>query len=247
MKNVQGKVVEKLEIHILCSIIFLFRKSYRLWNKVEKCCRAGQTTDDRQYGTCALRAGCLLPYTHTHTHTHTHMLRNTHCLSSASMSRYCLTTDSKFRFSCRGSEEFKDLRSVQKTENGGTIGSCTIQCALLHLHRSAEIFVSTANFWLPTFHCILQISLRATCGSSWDSRFDSKFIVLSVKEIQHDTTTGLAAVLKKDSRGASSNGRTAVASVYVPVRFQTYLYANKLWLSSGNVLIPRHTHHLLLH
>jgi hypothetical protein len=39
---------------------------------------------------------------------------------------------------------------------------------------------------------------------------------LSVEEVQHDPTAGLAAVPKEDFTGASSNGRTAVASVHVP-------------------------------
>jgi len=39
------EVVEKITTHILCSIAY-FRKSRRLWNKVEKYCRVGQTTDD---------------------------------------------------------------------------------------------------------------------------------------------------------------------------------------------------------
>jgi len=42
----QTQVVEKLEIHILCSVTFFPRKSCRLWDNVEKCCRAGQATDD---------------------------------------------------------------------------------------------------------------------------------------------------------------------------------------------------------
>ena len=43
----QIKVVEKIRTHILYSItIFLFRKSCRLWDNVEKYCRTGQATDD---------------------------------------------------------------------------------------------------------------------------------------------------------------------------------------------------------
>jgi hypothetical protein len=108
---------------------------------------------------------------------------------------------------------------VQKAESGDTIGSCTIQCALLHLHRSV-------NSQLLTNHLLLYSPDLVQCDicSSRDSRFDSNSIVLSVKEIQHDTAAGLAAVLQKDFRGASSNGRTVVASVYLPVRFQTYLF-----------------------
>ena len=40
----QTKVVEKIKTHILCSVTF-FRKSYRLWDNVEKYCTAGQATD----------------------------------------------------------------------------------------------------------------------------------------------------------------------------------------------------------
>jgi len=42
----QTILVEKIVTHILCSLIFFPRKSCRLWDKVEKCCRAGQDTDD---------------------------------------------------------------------------------------------------------------------------------------------------------------------------------------------------------
>jgi len=41
----QTKVVDELKTHILFSINF-FRKSWRLWDKVEKYCRAWQSTDD---------------------------------------------------------------------------------------------------------------------------------------------------------------------------------------------------------
>jgi hypothetical protein len=41
----QTNDVEKIKIHILCSIT-LFRKLYRLWDKAEKHCTAGQVTDD---------------------------------------------------------------------------------------------------------------------------------------------------------------------------------------------------------
>ena len=36
----QTKVVDKIKTHILCSV-----KSYRLWDDVEKYCRAGQATE----------------------------------------------------------------------------------------------------------------------------------------------------------------------------------------------------------
>ena len=38
------KAVQKIKTHILCSVTF-FRKSCRLWDNVEKYCRAGQATD----------------------------------------------------------------------------------------------------------------------------------------------------------------------------------------------------------
>jgi len=40
----QTKVVEKIKTHIINSITF--RKSCRLWDYVEKYCRAGENTDD---------------------------------------------------------------------------------------------------------------------------------------------------------------------------------------------------------
>jgi len=40
----QTKVVEKIKTHILFSVT-VFRKSCRLWDNVEKYCRAGQLTD----------------------------------------------------------------------------------------------------------------------------------------------------------------------------------------------------------
>ena len=40
----ETKGVEKIKVHILYSVTF-FRKSYRLWENVEKYCRAGQATD----------------------------------------------------------------------------------------------------------------------------------------------------------------------------------------------------------
>ena len=42
----QTKVVEKLKTHILFSVTF-FRKSYLLWDNVEKYCSAGQEADDK--------------------------------------------------------------------------------------------------------------------------------------------------------------------------------------------------------
>jgi hypothetical protein len=42
----QTKFVEKIKTHILCSVTFFPPlKSCRLWDNVEKYCRAGQATD----------------------------------------------------------------------------------------------------------------------------------------------------------------------------------------------------------
>jgi len=47
--------VEKIKTHILCKVTFFFRKSYRLWDNVEKYCRSGQVTDDNM-----VHAHCML-------------------------------------------------------------------------------------------------------------------------------------------------------------------------------------------
>jgi hypothetical protein len=44
MRNVSEKSYIEKKTHILCSVTF-FRKSCRLWDKVEKLCTAGQATD----------------------------------------------------------------------------------------------------------------------------------------------------------------------------------------------------------
>jgi len=49
----QAKVIEKIKTHILCSVTFFFRKPFRLWDNVGKCCTAGQVTD----GNTARRMG----------------------------------------------------------------------------------------------------------------------------------------------------------------------------------------------
>ena len=54
LRNV-SEVVEKIKTYILCSIFFSFRKSYRLWDNVEKYCRASQATRDNM-----MHAHCML-------------------------------------------------------------------------------------------------------------------------------------------------------------------------------------------
>jgi len=46
MRNVSEKVVEKIKTLILFSATFFFFKPCRLYDNVEKYCRAGQATDD---------------------------------------------------------------------------------------------------------------------------------------------------------------------------------------------------------
>jgi len=41
---------ESLKSHMFCSIFFFFRKSCRLWDNVEKYCRAGEATDENMVG-----------------------------------------------------------------------------------------------------------------------------------------------------------------------------------------------------
>jgi len=51
----QTKVVEKIKTYILCSVTFFFRKSCRLWDNVEKYCKAWQATDDNMaHAVCVL-------------------------------------------------------------------------------------------------------------------------------------------------------------------------------------------------
>ena len=54
-KMFQTGVVDKLDVHILCWITFVFLKSYRLWDNVEKYSRERKTTDDNM-----AHAHCML-------------------------------------------------------------------------------------------------------------------------------------------------------------------------------------------
>ena len=59
-KCFRHKFAEKIKTHILCSVFFFFffsRKSYRLWQNVEKYRRAGKKTNDNMaYAHCMLGA-----------------------------------------------------------------------------------------------------------------------------------------------------------------------------------------------
>ena len=61
----QLNVVQKLETHIFMINNFLFRKSFFLWDNVEKYCRAGQATDNNI--TRRMHTECCIPKaTNTH-------------------------------------------------------------------------------------------------------------------------------------------------------------------------------------
>ena len=71
MRNVTGKICRERR-----NTLF-FRKSCRLWNNVEKYCKAGHAT----YGNLA-HANCMLD---TYSYKHTVIIRNNHFFSTATM------------------------------------------------------------------------------------------------------------------------------------------------------------------
>jgi len=69
----QRLAAEKIKIHILRSITFFFRKSYRLWDNVEKLRGDGEATDEKIIW--RMRFVCWITKTtdkHKQTNTHTH-------------------------------------------------------------------------------------------------------------------------------------------------------------------------------
>ena len=74
MRNFQAKVVEKIKIHILCSVFFA--KLCLLWH-VEKYCGAGQVTDDSM-----THAHCMVD---TRSYTHTNRILNTYSFSTSAV------------------------------------------------------------------------------------------------------------------------------------------------------------------
>jgi hypothetical protein len=62
--------VEEIKIHSLCSVT-VFRKSYRLWDNVEKCGGAREATNDKSPRAQAPAHTHARTYTRAHTHTHT--------------------------------------------------------------------------------------------------------------------------------------------------------------------------------
>ena len=71
----ETKVVQKIKTHILCSVTFFSRKSCRLWDNVERYCRAGQATDDNM-----AHARCMLG---NQRYKHTLKICNTRSFSTA--------------------------------------------------------------------------------------------------------------------------------------------------------------------
>jgi hypothetical protein len=69
-------VVQKIETHILCSKTFV-RKSFHLWDNVQKYCGARQATED-----VIAHAHYMLD---TQGYKHTLRIRSTYCLSTATM------------------------------------------------------------------------------------------------------------------------------------------------------------------
>jgi hypothetical protein len=72
----QIKVVEKIKIHILCSVTF-FRISCRLWDNVEKCGRAVESTNDNTIWRMRV-AFCVTKATRWHSHADAHAPVHTH-------------------------------------------------------------------------------------------------------------------------------------------------------------------------
>ena len=85
-----AKVVEKIKTHILCSVT-CSRKSYRLWDSIEKCGGDRGATNDittwRIRVACwKNKAICASGYSHACTHRH-RPVSNTCCFSTATMIR----------------------------------------------------------------------------------------------------------------------------------------------------------------
>jgi len=74
----QTKVVEKLKTHFMFSNTFS-RKSFRLWDNVEKCGTAREATEDNTLCSCALHAEWLRLQTQN---------INTYCISTATKVGY---------------------------------------------------------------------------------------------------------------------------------------------------------------
>ena len=78
VRNISDKSSrENQNTHFVFSNFFFFRKSYRLWDNVDKYCSAGQTTDYKM-----AHAHCML---YNKGYRHALRIWNTHCFSTATM------------------------------------------------------------------------------------------------------------------------------------------------------------------
>jgi hypothetical protein len=74
IRNVLDKIVDKIKTHILCSQTF-FRKTWRLWNNVEKYDGAREATDGNKIW--RMRVACWISKAaHAHVHAHAHVPRH---------------------------------------------------------------------------------------------------------------------------------------------------------------------------
>jgi len=99
-------------------------------------------------------------------------------------------------------------------------------------------------------HHILQIPLDVTSGSFWDSIVLKGHCFVSVQEIRQNMRAVSQSYKKRTSRGASSNGKNAGASVFVHngsisvVTTEGFIHIGfyyKLCLSFRNFVILPHT------
>jgi hypothetical protein len=88
------KVVEKIKTHILCSITF-FRKSWRLWDNIEKSTWSQKRHKWRH--NMAHRVACKISNaTRAHSHSHAHALRHPH--ACARTHRQIRTSNTRIAF-----------------------------------------------------------------------------------------------------------------------------------------------------
>jgi hypothetical protein len=119
-----------------------------------------------------------------------------------------------------------------------------------------------SSFWWryksqPSFsHYMIQIPLDVTSGSFWDSRLFSKVIVSCLYKKFNRIWEQSQSYKKRTSRGASSNGKNAGASVFVHegsisvVTREGFIHIGfyyKLCLSSRNFVTLPHTCNISAH
>ena len=100
----QTKNVEKIKTHILCSVIFFSRKSYRLWDNVEKknIVDPGRTHDNMAHAHCM---------TNTKGYKRTLRICNTYCFSTATVITQ-MSSCVRFSVHCLSCLTFRPLTST---------------------------------------------------------------------------------------------------------------------------------------